>query len=93
MCITNIQRLFILNTQLINPADVDGVLLLTLKGLEEFAEFLVDVAEGLVLLDPLVQFTLDLLHVEESVLVNLLILVVIIVVDHPTLLLHLELEL
>jgi hypothetical protein len=93
VCITNIQRLFILNTQLINPADVDGVLLLTLKGLEEFAEFLVDVAEGLVLLDPLVQFTLDLLHVEESVLVNLLILVVIIVVDHPTLLLHLELEL
>ena len=93
MCITDIQRLLILNTQLINPADVDRVLLLALKGLEELAEFLVDVAQSLVLLDPLVQFTLDLLHVEESVLVNLLILVVVIVVDHPALLLHLELEL
>lgn len=62
--------------------------MLTFERLQEFTELLVDVFESLVVFYPLMEFSFDLFGIQKPSLVDFLILLVLIVIDHPSPLFH-----
>ena len=63
MTVTDVQGLLIWNTHVIDFGDVNGVLTFSSVRLQKLSEFLVDVFQGLILSDPLVEFAFDLFDI------------------------------
>lgn len=92
MSVTHHQRLFIIDTHVVDFTEVDGVLVITFEGTQELTELLVNVLYSVILLDPHMQLALHLLRICIPSLVYLLVFRLLAVVNHhPSSLLHSQL--
>lgn len=91
MIVADVQRLLVGYAHVVDFSHIYRVIALTSVTFEKLSKLLVNVFQCLVLFDPLMQFSLNLLSIQKSPLINLLVfLIIIVVINHSPSLLHFQ---